>query len=344
MIDLRSDTVTRPTAAMRRAMAEAEVGDDVYGEDPTVNLLQERAAEIFGKEAALFVPTGSMGNQIAVKLHTRPGDEVVIEERGHIFNWELGAPAINAGVTIRPVRAASETGMLTWDEIESALHLNQPYYACPTGLVCLENTHNFGGGSVMSAAETKLICERAHALEIPVHLDGARIFNASVALGETVAELAREVDSVQFCLSKGLGAPVGSMIAGDRDFIDEARTWRKRLGGGMRQVGILAAAGLVALEESPQRLHVDHENARRLAEGAANLRGVRIDAERVRTNIVIFDVSETGRSSAEICAALKEAGILASPFGKSIRMVTHCDVSGDDIEKTIAALDAILRS
>jgi threonine aldolase len=342
MIDLRSDTVTRPTAQMRRAMAEAEVGDDVYGEDPTVNSLQERAAEIFGKEAALFCPTGSMGNQIAVKLHTKPGDEVIIEERGHILNWELGMPAVAAGVTIRAVRAGDESGMLKWTEIESALHVNQAYYACPTGLICLENTHNFGGGSVMNAAETDEICDRAHQLNLPVHLDGARIFNASVALNESVTELTKSVDSVQFCLSKGLGAPVGSIVLGTRDFIEEARIWRKRFGGGMRQVGVLAAAGLVALEESPKRLHVDHENAKRLAEGVANLKGVSIDAEKVRTNIVIFEVSETGKTSAEICARLKEQNILASPFGKAIRMVTHYDVSQEDIETTLNALEKII--
>lgn len=342
MIDLRSDTVTRPTIAMRSAMANAEVGDDVYGEDPTVNRLQERAAEIFGKEAALFVPTGSMGNQIAVKLHTKPGDEVIVEERGHIYNWELGTSALMAGVTIRSVRAAAASGMLTWPEILASLHINQPYYACPTGLICLENTHNFGGGSVMSADETSAICTEAHALGIPVHLDGARIFNSAVAQNETVANLAKDVDSVQFCLSKGLGAPVGSMIVGGKDFINEAKTWRKRFGGGMRQVGILAAAGLIALEESPKRLHEDHANAKRLAEGVAELNGVAIDPENVRTNIVIFDVSGTGKTSSDICAALKDQDIHASPFGPAIRMVTHCDVSAEDIETTLAALRSLL--
>ncbi len=342
MIDLRSDTVTKPTPAMRKAMAEAEVGDDVYGEDPTVNLLQERAAEIFGKEAALFVPTGSMGNQIAVKLHTRAGDEVVIEERGHIFNYEMGTPAVVSGVMIRTVRAANDNGMLTWAEIESALHVGQPYYACPTALICLENTHNFGGGSVMSAAQTSEICENAHKLNLPVHLDGARIFNSAVAQNETVANLSKDVDSVQFCLSKGLGAPVGSMLLGKKDFINEARTWRKRFGGGMRQAGILAAAGLIALTESPKLLHIDHENAKRLAEGVANLKGVSIDAERVQTNIVIFDVSETNKTSAEICAALKADDIHAIPFGKAIRMVTHCDVSREDIEKTLQVLSVVI--
>ncbi|MEO6589899.1 MAG: GntG family PLP-dependent aldolase [Pyrinomonadaceae bacterium] len=341
MIDLRSDTVTKPTNEMRRAMAEAEVGDDVYAEDPTVNLLQERAAEIFRKEAALFVPTGSMGNQIAVKLHTKPGDEIIIEERGHIFNWEMGTSAIMSGVTIRAVRAANENGMLTWAEIEAAIHKNAPYYACPTGLICLENTHNFGGGSVMSAGETDEICQHAHALDLPVHLDGARIFNAAIAQNETVASLTKSVDSVQFCLSKGLGAPVGSMILGTKDFISEARVWRKRFGGGMRQAGILAAAGIIALEESPKRLHIDHENAKRLAEGAANIKGISIDAEKVQTNIVIFDVAETGKTSAEICAKLKEENILASPFGTAIRMVTHCDVSREDIEKTLSQLKVI---
>ena len=342
MIDLRSDTVTKPTQQMRRAMAEAEVGDDVYGEDPTVNLLQERAAEIFGKEAALFCPTGSMGNQIAVKLHTKAGDEIIIEERGHILNWELGMPAVASGVTIRAVRAANDNGMLTWSEIAAAVHKDQPYYACPTGLICLENTHNFGGGSVMSAAQTDGICDHAHELNLPVHLDGARIFNAAVAQNETVANLTKSVDSVQFCLSKGLGAPVGSMICGTKDFIEEARIWRKRFGGGMRQAGILAAAGLIALEESPEILHIDHENARMLAEGAANLRGVSIDPERVQTNIVIFDVSETGKTSAEICAGLRAQNILASPFGSAIRMVTHCDVSREDIGTTLSELQKCL--
>lgn len=342
MIDLRSDTVTKPTPAMRRAMAEAEVGDDVYGEDPTVNRLQDRAAEIFEKEAALFVPTGSMGNQIAVKLHTEPGDEVIIEERGHILNWELGAPAVISGVTFRTVRAASPTGMLTWDEIASALHTDTPYYACPTGLICLENTHNFGGGSVMSAEETGVICDNAHSKGVPVHLDGARIFNAAAALGESVAAITAKTDSVQFCLSKALGAPVGSMLVGKADFIAEARSWRKRLGGGMRQVGVLAAAGMVALEETPKILHVDHENAERLAEGLANIRGIAIDPSSVRTNIVIFDVSGTGKTASEICEGLRRENILASPFGTSIRMVTHYDVNAADIEATLKAMEAII--
>ncbi len=343
MIDLRSDTVTKPTPAMRKAMATAEVGDDVYGEDPTVNFLQEKAAEIFNKQASLFVPTGSMGNQIAVKLHTKQGDEVIIESRGHIFNYEMGTPAVVSGVMIRPVQSANDNGMLSWAEIESALHINQPYYACPTGLICLENTHNFGGGSVMSATDTSEICQKSHAFNIPVHLDGARIFNSIVAQNETAANLTKDVDSVQFCLSKGLGSPIGSILLGTKDFINEAKIWRKRFGGGMRQVGILAAAGLIALTESPKILHVDHENAKRLAEGVANIKGISINAEKVQTNIVLFDITATGKTSAEICDKLKEHSILAIPFGKEIRMVTHYDVSGDNIETTLNVLNKILQ-
>ena len=342
MIDLRSDTVTKPTPSMRRAMAEAEVGDDVYLEDPTVNRLQERAAEIFEKEAALFVPTGSMGNQIAVKLHTKPGMEVIIEERGHIYNFEMAAMAAVSGTLARPVKSADGTGILTWPEIETAIHAGGAYYVAPTGLVALENSHNLAGGSLLSRARTEEICERAHAIKIPVHLDGARIFNASVALGESVAALARPVDSVMFCFSKGLGAPVGSMILGTRAFIEEARRWRKLLGGGMRQVGVLAAAALVALEETPARLPEDHANAHRLARGLAELQSIRIDPEKVSTNIVMFDVSETGLTVEEICERLKERGVLASGFGTSIRMVTHYDVSRDDIETTLVEIGKVI--
>src|SRR5574341_613946 len=227
MIDLRSDTVTKPTPAMRRAMSEAEVGDDVYGEDPTVNRLQERAAEIFEKEAAIFVPTGSMGNQIAVKLHTRPGQEVVIEERGHIYNFEMATMAAFSGCVARPVHSHDGSGILKWEEIAGAIHANAAYYVAPTGLVAIENSHNLAGGSVMTRARTEEICERAHALKLPVHLDGARIFNAAVALHESVANLARPADSVMFCLSKGLGAPVGSMLLGARALIDQARVIRR---------------------------------------------------------------------------------------------------------------------
>ena len=345
-IDLRSDTVTRPTASMRRAMAEAEVGDDVYGEDPTVNRLQERAAEVFEKEAALFVPTGSMGNQIAVKLHTRPGTEVVIEERGHIYNYEMAAMSAVSGALARPVKSVDGSGILKWEEIKSVVRASDsPYYVARTALVALENSHNLAGGAVLTRERTEEICDGAHALGIPVHLDGARIFNAATALGESVAALARPADSCMFCLSKALGAPVGSMLLGAREFIAEARRWRKLLGGGMRQAGVLAAAGLVALEETPPRLAEDHANARRLAEGLAELPGVLIDPEKVQTNIVIFDVSGTELASDEICARLRgRCGVLASGFGNSIRMVTHYDVSREEIEVALGALRQVVKA
>jgi threonine aldolase len=327
---------------MRRAMAEAEVGDDVYGEDPTVNRLQERAAEIFEKEAAIFVPTGSMGNQTAVKLHTKPGQEVVIEERGHIFNFEMATMAAFSGVVARPVHSHDGSGILTWDEIAGAIHANAAYYVAPTGLIAIENSHNLAGGSVLTRDRTEDICRRAHEVKIPVHLDGARIFNAAAALGESVAALARPADSVMFCLSKGLGAPVGSMLLGSREFIDQARVVRKMLGGGMRQAGVLAAAGLIALEDTPQRLPADHVNARRLAEGVAEMPGIKIDPETVVTNIVIFDVSATGISADDICARLRERGVLAAGFGSSIRMVTHYDVSSADIETALKEIRSVL--
>ncbi len=338
MIDLRSDTVTKPSDAMRKAMAVAEVGDDVFGDDPTVNCLQERSAEVFEKEAALWVPTGCMGNEIAVKVHTQPGQEIVTEERGHILNYELGAAALISGVTIRAVKSEDGSGNLTWAEIEPALHIDPPYYQAATGLICLENTHNFAGGSVMTAAQCAEICEKAHDLRLPVHIDGARIFNASVALDESVADLTRKCDSVMFTLSKGLGAPAGSMLLGTKEFITEARIWRKRLGGGMRQIGILAAAGLIALEEGPKQLYEDHANAKALATGIADIPGIMIDIEKIVTNIVIFDISGTGKTSAKIVEMLKEKGILAIGFGNLIRMVTHCDVTIANITATIAVL------
>ena len=344
MIDLRSDTVTKPSEKMRAAMAAAEVGDDVFGEDPTVNRLQDRAADIFEKEAALFVPTGSMGNEIAVKLHTQPGQEIIIEERGHVLNYELGAAALISGVTIRPVKSSDGSGHLTWNEIEPQLHVNKPYYVAPTGLICLENTHNFAGGSVMTAEDCTRICEKAHAIGLPVHMDGARIFNAAVALNTSVAGLTSHCDSVMFTLSKGLGAPAGSILLGSRGHIDEARIWRKRLGGGMRQIGILAAAGLIALEDGPKRLDEDHSNARRLAEGAAEIPNISLDPAKVETNIVIFDVSGTGKAAGQICTQLKARGVLAIAISeKQIRMVTHLNISADDIETTLEKLQDLCK-
>jgi threonine aldolase len=324
---------------MRRAMAEAEVGDDVYGEDPTVNRLQARAAEIFEREAALFVPSGSMGNLISVMCWTRPGMEVICDERGHINVYELASISAIAGCLPRAV--AAPDGILTWDLIEPVLAPNV-YYRAPTGLISLENTSNRHSGNFYPPETLADICDHAHALGVPVHLDAARIFNAAVALGRTVADITRKCDSVMSCLSKGLGAPVGSLLLGSKDFIAKARVKRKMLGGGMRQAGILAAAGLVALEESPQQLHVDHENARHLADNLAQLAGFRLDPQKIRTNIVIFDVEGTGRTAAEISAALAEQGILCGAISKyGIRMVTHHDVDRAGIDRALAACKAI---
>ena len=340
IVDLRSDTVTRPSAAMRRAMAEAEVGDDVYGEDPTVNRLQERAAEIFGREAALFVPSGSMGNLIAIKVWTQPSNEVICEQRGHINQYELASMCAIAGCMPRTTPAPD--GILTWDLIEPLIR-PKTYYYSQTGLVSLENTHNMHGGTVYPPAVTEDVCQRAHAAGLRVHLDGARIFNAAVALGKTVADITRNCDSVMFCLSKGLGAPVGSMLVGSSEFIQKAHIARKLLGGGMRQVGVLAAAGLIALEESPKNLHRDHENAKFLADGLAKMKGISLDPANVMTNIVIFDVRATGRTAAEICSELGKRKILSGPTDKySIRMVTHCDVNRAGIENALAAIAEVL--
>jgi threonine aldolase len=320
-IDLRSDTVTRPTPAMRAAMAAAEVGDDVYGEDPTINRLEARAAEIFGREAALFVPSGTMGNQTAIRLNTQHGQEIICEARSHIVEWEIAMASAFSGCQLRTLPA--ERGILTWKVI--APHITgKHYHRAPTGLIALENTHNMAGGSVTPPEITQEILDGARERGLPVHLDGARIFNASVALGVGVRELTRGFSTVMFCLSKGLGAPVGSMLVGTFDQIDRARLIRKALGGGMRQAGILAAAGLIALEEGPKQLPADHANARLLAEAVAQTRA-QIDLSTVQTNIVIFRVPD-GNADA-LAAKLKKRGILASSiYGDSIRFVTHRDV------------------
>lgn len=279
-----------------------------------------------------------MGNTIAVKLHTEPGSELIIEERGHILNFELGAAAVISGATTRAVESSDGTGHLVWDDIAPAIRKNPPYYQAATKLICLENTHNFAGGSVLSAAATCEICENAHSEGLAVHLDGARIFNAATALGCDVAELAATCDSVTFCLSKGLGAPAGSMLVGSIEFIERARSWRKRLGGGMRQIGILAAAGIIALEDGPKLLERDHRNAKRLAHGLAEIPGISIDPEKVVTNIVIFDVAEAKLSAAEIVAKLREKGVLAIGFGSQIRMVTHLDIADSDVDAALSAM------
>ncbi|MGB7281444.1 MAG: GntG family PLP-dependent aldolase [Candidatus Acidiferrum sp.] len=340
IVDLRSDTVTRPTAEMRRAMAEALVGDDVYGEDPTINRLEKRAAEVFGKEAALFVPTGCMGNLIAIKTWTHHGDEVICDEKSHVNLYELASMAAIAGCMPRIARG--EDGLLTWKQVEEVIR-PKIYYDSQTALVCIENTHNMWGGTVYPTAQVDEICEGAHAAGLKVHMDGARVFNAAAELGEDVTRMTRGVDSVMFCLSKGLGAPVGSMVVGSAAFIEKARIYRKMFGGGMRQAGVLAAAGLIALAESPRRLHVDHENAQLLAKGIAGMPGLKIDPAKVKTNIVIFDCEGTGKNAVEFCDLLREKGIWALDTDKhAVRFVTHCDVDRTGCERALAALREIV--
>ena len=337
IIDLRSDTVTRPSVEMRAAMAAAEVGDDVYGEDPTVNLLEHCAAERFAREAALFVPTGTMGNQIAIRLHTQPGQEVIAESRAHILDYEMATTAVFSGCLIRAVTA--ESGTLTWKQIEPAIFARGAFRAA-TGLIEIENTANLAGGRCTRLEALEEIWAGAKERKLPMHLDGARIFNAATALGVDVRELTRGFDTVMFCLSKGLGAPVGSMLTGSAEMMARARIYRKALGGGIRQAGVLAAAGLIALEQGPARLHEDHANARLLAEALANMEGVAIELDAVETNIAIFRL--TGRlSAAELVARLKKRGILASTVGPdAIRLVTHLDV---DRAACITAAGALTR-
>jgi threonine aldolase len=340
MIDLRSDTVTRPTLSMRRAMMDAEVGDDVYGEDPTVNRLEQRAAEITGKEAALFVPTGTMGNTIAIKLHTRHGEEVICDSRSHVLNYELAMMAWFSGCVARSI--ATQDGILTWDEVRREIRPLGPHWA-PTGLITIENTHNMGGGTVYPMAGIREICDGAHQHGLKVHMDGARIFNASVATGLPVRELVAPADTVMFCVSKALGAPVGSLLAGEAEAMARARLYRKRLGGGMRQAGVLAAAALVALDETPQRLFEDHANAQFLAQGLARLPGIQVDPRGVETNIVVFDVSATGIASTEISARLKQRGVLLNGINPHrMRAVTHYDVDRAGCELALEAMAGAL--
>ena len=343
-IDLRSDTVTKPTPEMREAMATAEVGDDVYGEDPTVNRLEERAAEILGKEAALFVPTGVMGNTIALKLHTEHGQEIICDSRSHILNYELSMMAWFAGCVARAIPTTD--GILDWKRVQAEYRPQGPHWAT-TGLVEVENTHNVGGGTIYPQAQLDEICDGAHGLGLPVHMDGARIFNCAAATGTHPRDIAAKVDTVMFCLSKGLGAPVGSMLVGTRKLIEKGRTYRKRLGGGMRQAGILAAAGLIALEKMPARLHVDHSNARMIADRLAKMPGISLDPAKIRTNILIFDVAGTTLSAADFAARMKQRGVLVSAaFGPTlVRIVTHydvpleaCQLAADEIQEMLKAL------
>jgi threonine aldolase len=341
MIHLRSDTVTQPTPAMRQAMAAAEVGDDVYGEDPTVNRLEQDAAASFGREAAIFVPTGTMGNQIAIRLHTQHGQEVICEARSHILDWEMAMTAAFSGCQARTV--AGERGILTWSQIKPAIGA-KIYYRAQTGLVCVENTHNMAGGTVTPLPILEEIWAGAREAGLPVHLDGARVFNAATALGIGVAELTHGFDTVMFCLSKGLGAPVGSMLVGSREAICRARIFRKALGGGMRQAGVLAAAGLIALKEMPARLGDDHANARLIAESIAAEPTSKIDLDAVQTNIGIFTLRNNG-DAALFCSALKQKGVLASAIGPhSVRFVTHYDVDRAACVGAASIIVALLRS
>lgn len=340
MIDLRSDTVTQPTEEMRRAMAEAELGDDVYGEDPSVNRLQELAAEILGKEDALLVTSGTQGNQISVLAHCSPGSEVIIEEEGHIFVYEAGAAAALAGVQFKTIK--SERGTPKASRIREAIREENIHFP-PTSLICLENTHNRAGGAVIPLEKMEEIYKVAREHTIPLHLDGARLFNAAVAAGVPAKRFAAFADTVQICLSKGLAAPVGSIIAGPREWIAKARRWRKRLGGGMRQAGIIAAPGIVALQTMVGRLAEDHDNARFLAERMAAMRGIELNPELVETNIIVAGLKKM--TAAGFCEALRKRGILANPVGaRHFRVVTHKDVSRASLEKAVLGIADILKS
>lgn len=334
MIDLRSDTVTRPTDGMRKAMYEAEVGDDVFGDDPTVIRLQERIADLLGKEAALFVPSGTMGNQLGLKVSTQPGDEVILERSSHIFNYETGAPGVISGVQLHVVDG--DDGILRGSHVEAAIRPGA-YWDVRSRLVCLENTLNKSGGIVYPLEKMHDVADVARRHGLSMHLDGARLWNASAATGIAERDYAAPFDTVSVCLSKGLGAPVGSVLAGSEELVAAARHYRKMLGGGMRQVGILAAAGLYALDVERQRLGEDHENALRLAERIADLSAFRIDVERVQTNIVMFDVVDG--SVSDVLGQLKSEGILMVPFGSStIRATTHRDVDLDQIDEVASVL------
>ncbi|PLV55588.1 low-specificity L-threonine aldolase [Thermotoga sp. SG1] len=340
MIDLRSDTVTKPTEEMRKAMAQAEVGDDVYGEDPTVNELEKLAAKIFGKEDALFVPSGTMGNQVSIMAHTQRGDEVILEANSHIFWYEVGAMAVLSGVMPHPV--AGKNGVMNPADVKRAIRPENIHFP-RTSLITIENTHNRSGGRVIPLENMKEIYSIAKEFGINVHVDGARIFNASVASGISVKEYARYADSVMFCLSKGLCAPVGSVVVGDSEFIKKARKARKMLGGGMRQAGVLAAAGIIALTKMVDRLREDHENARFLATKLKEI-GYQISPEDVETNMVILRTSNLRVNASMFLKELEENGVLASVLSNTeIRLVTHKDVSRSQIEDALNVFEKLFR-
>lgn len=341
LIDLRSDTVTQPTGEMRAAMAAAEVGDDVYGEDPTINRLQEEAAAAVGKEAALFMPTGSMGNLLAVKCHTQPGDEVVIERQAHIVQFEMGGMAWFSGVL--PQTLEGHRGILDPREVTQSIHHDVPYYRARTGLVCVENTHNNGGGSIYPQKVLADIYAAAHQRNTPVHMDGARLFNAAVALGLPAAEIAQYADSVMFSFSKGLSAPVGSALCGTREFIERVRRTRRVVGGGMRQAGVIGAAALLALQTMVDRLAEDHAMARALAEGLAEVPGIEIDPATVETNIVIFRLTSDTLTCSEFVQELKAQEVLTSQLTPdTVRLVTHRHIDRQSVNRALSAIRQVL--
>ncbi len=332
-IDLRSDTVTKPNAAMRAAMAAAEVGDDVYGEDPTVNRLQERVASLLGKEAALYVPSGVMANQTALKVHTQPGDEVIAESGCHVFNYETGGAAFISNVQVRTVEGVR--GVIRAEQVLNAMR-SPVYYNARSRLVCLENTHNQAGGTIYPLEEIAKISAVARQNDMRMHLDGARLWNAWVATGIAPKEYAKHFDTVAVCFSKGLGAPVGSALVGSSELIEKARKVRKILGGGMRQAGILAAAALHAVDNNVERLKEDHEKARYFAEQLSSIPGFSIDMESVQTNIVIVDVRRSGKTPGQILAVLRALRVLMSEMSHTtIRAVMHMDVSMEEVRQAV---------
>jgi threonine aldolase len=342
-IDLRSDTVTLPTESMRRAMYEAEVGDDVWGEDPTVKRLQEMAAERLGKEAALFVASGTMGNLTALLAHCQRGDEIIMGNECHVFHYEVGAAAAFGGFSYRTV-PTSRFGELPLDQIEAAIRPSNVHFP-PTALICLENTHNRCGGTCLTTEYTRTVAELARRNGLPVHLDGARIFNAAIAQGVDTRELAAPADSIMVCLSKGLSAPIGSLVCGSAEFIQRVHRTRKMVGGAMRQVGVIAACGIVALTEMVDRLAEDHENARQFAEGLANIPGLAVSLDTVQTNMVMFYPTDPRWTTEGLSRALGEAGVLFSYLGRTkIRAVTHYGIVSEDIDEALQRINQVVRA
>ena len=341
IVDLRSDTFTKPSPEMRRAMADAEVGDDVFGEDPTVNRLQEKVAAMLGKQAGLFVASGTMGNQVAINAHTQPGDEVILDQNAHIFYYEAGAPALLSGVQLRTL--PGENGIITAEQVEQAIRPDNVHFP-PTRLICLENTHNRAGGTIFPLEEIKRIRKLADARGVKMHLDGARLWNASIASGISLKEYAKYFDSVSVCFSKGLGAPVGSLVVGDKDYIGRTHRYRKIYGGAMRQVGIIAAGAMYAVEHNIERMAEDHRNARALAEAVAELPGISVDIDSVQTNIVVMEVEKAKYIAQQITDELKKHNILILAIGPDkLRAVTHLDVSEEGIRTAVEVFHKILR-